>query len=109
MLKPNDPPITDCCKQLLERLLAPITWTIFFLGCLERLFQANHVFAWPQAVECLCFTPELFVGIVSRLDRQSNTTLCFIDLDDSSFDFLAYFEDILDLGDMLFAELRNVY
>jgi hypothetical protein len=51
-----------------KKLLAPIAWTILLLGCLKRLFQANHVLARAQAVKCFRFSPEFFVGVVSRLN-----------------------------------------
>jgi len=57
----NDHPIRDCCNHILVGLLAPIARPIFFFGCLERLFQTNHIFAWAEAVERFGLAAELFV------------------------------------------------
>jgi hypothetical protein len=68
-VKSNDYPISDGCKQFPASLLAPVTWSIFFFGRLESLFQTNHVFTRPQTVKSLCLAAKLFVGIMGGLDR----------------------------------------
>src|SRR6516225_9018153 len=46
---------------------------------------------------------------MSRFDREADATLGLVDLNDSSFYFLADLKHIFDLRDMFLAELRNVH
>src|SRR5271165_1411122 len=102
MFDSNVDTITDCCKQ---KLLAPIAWAILLLGRLKRLFQPNHILAGAQAVECFSFSPEFCVKVVGGLDREADSTLRFVHLNDPSFNFLPNLQHIFDLCDMLLTEL----
>ncbi len=51
---------------------------------------------------------QFFLGVVRGLDRETDAALDFVDLDDARFDFLADLEHVLDLVDVIFAELRDV-
>jgi hypothetical protein len=43
--------------RLLQKLLFPVPGTIFFFGRLERLLQADHIFARPEAIKSFRLAP----------------------------------------------------
>src|SRR5438552_2424148 len=82
---------------------------IFFLFRSGKGFlQADHIFAGFQSVERLGLASQLLFRVVRRLDRKTDSSFDFVDFNDSSFDFLADFKNIFDLGDMILAQLRDV-
>src|SRR5437762_2676205 len=89
-------------------LLLPFAGTVIFLGGFERFLEADHVFAGTQVVERFRFALQLFLGIIRGLDRETDPALDLVHLDDTGFDFLPDLEHVLNLRDVIFAELRNV-
>ena len=51
---------------------------------------------------------QFFFGVIRGLDRETDAALDFVHLDDARFDFLTDLEHVFDLGDVIFAQLRNV-
>ena len=54
------------------------------------------------------FALEFFLGIVGGLDRETDAALDLVDFDDPRFDLLADLENVFHLGDVIFAELRDM-
>src|SRR5258708_40019192 len=91
-----------------RKLLFAVAGSIFFFGRLERLLQANHIFARSQTIKGFSLTPQFVFGIVRRLDRKTDPSLCLIHFDNATFNILADFQHILDLGNMFLAQLRDM-
>jgi hypothetical protein len=92
-----------------ELLLLAFAGAIFFLGGLERLFQSDHVFAGAEGVERFDFPAEFVLGVVCSLDREADAAFRGVHLDHASFHFLADFQDVLHLGHVFLADLRDVH
>ena len=73
------------------------------------MLQRNQVFARFEGIEHGLFGLELFGGVVGRLDGQADAAVTFVDFDDPRRDLLTDFEDVLDLIDAIFADLRDVH
>src|SRR5436190_18342912 len=79
---------------------------IFFLfGCGESFFQPNHIFTGTQRIKGLDFLAQLFFGIIRGFDREADAPLDFVHLNHARFHFLANFKDVLNLGDVILAQL----
>ena len=51
---------------------------------------------------------KLFVGVISRLDRQADAPIVLVNFNQARGDFLANFEHVLDFINALLADLRDV-
>src|SRR6478672_1365953 len=74
----------------------------------ETLALLLLAFARTQVVERFRLALELFLGIIRRLDRETDPALDLVHLDDTGFHFLADLEHVLHFRDVILAELGNV-
>ncbi len=92
----------------LFRLFFGIAGAIFLLSGQKRLFQADHVFSWAEAVHDFGFFADLLFAVVRSFDRETDAALRAIHFDDAGFHGLSDLENIFDFRHMVFADLRDV-
>ena len=72
------------------------------------MLKSHEVTARTQCLKAGGLFLKLLGIVINRLDGKSNTTLDAVHLDNTGFDFVAHFDDILHLLHMILTELRNV-
>lgn len=79
---------------------------LVFFGLLECVFEIDNGFTGSERVlKHLLLGLELVGGVIGGLDTQADPALGRIHLDHAGGDFVANLEHVLDLVDVLFADL----
>ena len=93
------------CSLALRALAGTVLFFGFFEGGFHSTQEVGGLGGIFQSVP-LFF--ERFVRVGGSFDRKADATFRLVETDDAGFDFLAGFENIFDLGDTFFGNLRNV-
>ena len=84
---------------------------LFFEGIISGIkgvLQSNEIFTGLERVKDGLLSFELFGGVFSGFNGQADAAVALVDLDDAGSDFLANFENVLDLVNAFFADLGDV-
>src|ERR1051325_6690480 len=85
-----------------------LRFRLFLLGLISRIesmLEGHQIFAGVQGIKRSLLGLDLLVGIIGGLNRKPDAAVALINLDHASGDFLADFQDVLDLINALFADL----
>ena len=75
----------------------------------KEITEAGEILISGHAIKGLALLREVSLAVVGSLNREADTALVFIDLNDACFNFSTFVKDVLNFLDALFTNLRYMH